>query len=90
MSRLLRRLAEQSHTREKKLFSRSLLRSAKILLQNRAIECNAMRTSFRMVVSEKHAAQGHEKLRKRPSLNYKSAALDQLSYAGTAPYESCS
>jgi hypothetical protein len=35
-----------------------------------------------MVSSEKHTAQRHEKLRKNSLLNYKSAALNQLSYAG--------
>ena len=55
-------------------FSRSLLRSAKFLQQNCAIPRNAVRTSLPLVSSEKHAAQHPEKLRKKPSLNYKSAA----------------
>jgi hypothetical protein len=37
---------------------------------------------------EKYSAQTPEKLRKKSCLNYKSAALDQLSYAGAARYES--
>jgi len=45
------------------------------LLQNSAILRNAVRTSLPLVSSEKHAAQYPEKLRKKPSLNYKSAAL---------------
>jgi hypothetical protein len=47
----------------------------KFLLQNRAILRNALRTSLPLVSSKKHAAQRPEKLRKKPSLNYKSAAL---------------
>jgi hypothetical protein len=35
-----------------------------------------------MLSCEKHAVQRREKLRKYFSLNYKSAALNQLSYAG--------
>jgi len=45
------------------------------LLQNRAIPRKAVRTSLPLVISEKHAAQHSEKLRKPFSLNYKSAAL---------------
>jgi len=52
------------------------------LLQNRAILRNGLPTSLPLVSSEKHAAQHPEKLRKNPSLNYESAALNQLSYAG--------
>jgi hypothetical protein len=55
------------------------------LLQNCAILRNAAQISLPLVTSEKHAAQHSEKLRKPFSLNHKSAALDQLSYAG-APY----
>jgi hypothetical protein len=55
-------------------FSRCFLRSEKFLLQNYAISRNAVRTSLPSVSSEKHAAQHLEKLRKRPVLNYKSAA----------------
>ena len=56
-------------------FSRSLLRSKNFWLQNRAILRNAVRTTLPLASSEKHAAQHPEKLRKKPSLNYKSAAL---------------
>src|SRR5262249_61780318 len=63
-------------------FHGRFLRSDKILLQNSAILRNAVRTSLPLVSSEKHAAQYPEKLRKKLSLNYKSAALNQLSYAG--------
>jgi hypothetical protein len=38
--------------------------------------------------NEKHSMQRSEKLRNSLGLNYKSAALNQLSYAGAAPYES--
>jgi Kelch motif len=44
-------------------FSRSVLWSAKVLLQKRAILCNAVRTSFPLISSEIHAAQGPEKLK---------------------------
>ena len=56
-------------------FSRSLLRSAKILLQNRAILRNAGRITLPLLGSGKQAAQHLEKLRKSPSLNYESPAL---------------
>jgi len=56
-------------------FSRSFLRSDKFLLQDPAILRNAARNSLALVSSEKHAAQNPEKQRKKPSLNYKSAAL---------------
>jgi hypothetical protein len=48
-----------------------------------------VRTTLPLANSQKHAAQHPEKLRKKPSLNYKSAALDQLSYAGVSRYQSC-
>jgi hypothetical protein len=61
---------EQSHARAPGTrFSRSLLRSAKFLLENRAALRNAMRTNLPLVSSEKHAAQPPEKLRKSFSLN---------------------
>ncbi|PYS68903.1 MAG: hypothetical protein DMF73_15880 [Acidobacteria bacterium] len=76
-------ISEQFHARARDPhFSRSLLRCANFLLQNCAIQRNAMRISLVLLSSEKHAAQCREKLRKSFSLNYKSAALDQLSYAG--------
>ena len=56
-------------------FHGRLLRSAKFLLQNRAILRNGLPTSLPLVSSEKHAAQHPEKLRKNPSLNYESPAL---------------
>ena len=56
-------------------FSRSLLRSKNFWLHNRAILRNAVRTTLPLANSEKHAAQHPEKLRKKPSLNYNSAAL---------------
>ena len=59
-------------------FSRSLLRSPKFLPQNRTILCNAVRTNSLLVSSKKHAAQRPEKLRQKPSLNYKLAALPTL------------
>jgi len=46
-----------------------------------------MRTSLPLVSSEKHAAQHAEKLRKKPSLNYKSAALP-TELCRRCPYES--
>jgi hypothetical protein len=45
------------------------------LLKNRAILRSAVQTSLPLISSEKHAAQHPEKLREKPSLNYKSAAL---------------
>jgi hypothetical protein len=62
--------------------SRSFLRSAKISLQKRATLRNAARISLPLVSSELHAAQHPDKLRKSLSLNYKTAALNQLSHAG--------
>jgi len=63
-------------------FLRSLLRSDNFLLQNRAILRNAARINLPLVSSEKHAGQPQGKQRKKPSLIYESAALNQLSYAG--------
>jgi len=59
-------------TRAWPCFSRSLLRCADFLLQNRAIWWNAVRISLLLVRSEKHAAQRGEKLRKNSLGNYKS------------------
>jgi len=81
-------ISEQFHARARPYFSRSLLRCANFLLQNCAIQRNATRISLVLLSSEKHAAQRREKLRKSFSLNYKSAALNQLSYAGILIYES--
>ena len=36
-----------------------------------------------------NAVQSSEMMRNSLGLNYKSAALNQLSYAGATPYESC-
>jgi len=47
-----------------------------------------MLTSLPLVSSEKHAAQRPEKLRKKLSLNYKSAALP-AELCRRPPYESC-
>ena len=52
------------------LFSRLLLRSVNFLLQNCAIQRNAMRISLLWIRSEKHAVQRREKLRKSFSLNH--------------------
>jgi hypothetical protein len=62
--------------------TRSLLRSAKFLPQNRAILRNPVRIEIAETPSVSNAAQACENVRKNPGLNYKSAALDQLSYAG--------
>ena len=71
--RITRRLFS---TRTRDLFlSRSLLRSIDFLLQNCAIQRNAVRIALALLSSEKHAARRREKLRKHRSLNYKSAAL---------------
>jgi hypothetical protein len=37
----------------------------------------------------RNSAQASENPRKNSLLNYKSAALNQLRYAGISPYESC-
>jgi hypothetical protein len=49
--------------------SRSLLRSGKDLVQNRAILRKAARISFALASSEKQAAQHLERLRKNSALN---------------------
>jgi hypothetical protein len=59
-----------------------------VAYRRRAVVRSAVQTSLSLVSFEKHAAQHPEKLRKKPSLNYKSAALNQLSYADAASYES--
>jgi len=71
------------------LFSRSFLRSDKFWLQNSAIPWNAARIGFVPSTYEKQAVQSSETLRNSLGLNYKSAALNQLSYAGVSPDESC-
>jgi hypothetical protein len=64
------------------IFLRSVLRSGKILLQKCAILRNAARVSLAMIISEKHAVQSGETIRNSLGLNYKSTALNRLSYAG--------
>jgi hypothetical protein len=60
-------------------FSRSFLRSAKILLQNLAILRNAARMRNRCTPSVRNGVQRSETLHNSLGLNYKSAALSQLS-----------
>ena len=55
--------------------SRSLLRCAKIFVQNCAIQRNVAQNKLVRVTYEKHAVQMREKLRKNSLGNYKSAAL---------------
>jgi len=55
-------------------------------VQNSATLRNAVRTGLPLAGSEKHAAQRPEKLRKKPCLNYKSAALSGRT-AGCKHYE---
>ena len=73
---LKKTLSARSHA---KLFCSGFLgrflRSKDFSLQNGAILRNAVRTSLPLVSPEKHAAQHPEKLRKKPSLNYETAAL---------------
>ena len=77
-----RLLGPAARERESPFFSRSLLRCANFLPQNYATQRKAARISLAGISSGKHAAQHREKLRKPSSLNYKPAALNQLSYAG--------
>ena len=65
-------------------FLRSFLRSAKILLQNGATLSNALRMLNRQIPSVGNTVQSSEMIRNSLGLNYKSAALDQLSYAGVS------
>jgi len=71
------------------IFLRSVLRSGKILMRNRATLRNALRKRNYELPSVSNDMQSSETLRNSLGLNYKSAALDQLSYAGVSPYESC-
>ena len=64
------------------VFSRSFLRSAKILLQNGATLRNTLRILNRHIPRVGNAVQSSEMRRNSLGLNYKSAALNQLSYAG--------
>ena len=63
-------------------FHGRFLLSGNILMQNCAIPRNALQNGFVRLADEKHAAQRRENLRKNSGLNYKSATLNQLSYAG--------
>ena len=56
-------------------------------MQNRAILRNALRKRNDELPSVSNDMQSSETLRNSLGLNYKSAALDQLSYAGAAPYQ---
>jgi hypothetical protein len=55
------------------------------LLQNYAILRNTPRTLNRQMLSVGNAMQINEIMRNSLGLNYKSAALNQLSYAGVPP-----
>jgi len=57
-------------------------------MQNRATLRKALRKRNYQLPSVNNDMQSSETLRNSLGVNYKSAALDQLSYAGTAPYES--
>src|SRR5207302_2968490 len=69
-------------------FLRSVLRSSKILMQNSAILRNAVRKQNYELPGVSNDMQSSETLSNSLGLNYKSAALHQLSYAGIFPYES--
>jgi hypothetical protein len=58
-------------------------------VQNRAILRNALRKRNEELPSVSNDMQSSETLRNSLGLNYKSAALNQLSYVGVPPYESC-
>ena len=68
--------------------SRWLLRRADFLLQNCAILRRALQRELVRFTYEKRAMQRCEKTHNSLGLNYKSAALNQLSYAGIPTYES--
>jgi hypothetical protein len=63
-------------------FLRSVLRSGKILLQNGAILGNTLRILNRQIPGASNAVQNSETMGNSLGVNYKSAALNQLSYAG--------
>src|SRR5262249_20692866 len=67
-------------------FLRSVLRSEENLLQNCAILRNALRKRSDELPSVSNDMQSSETLRNSLGLNYKSAALNQLSYARRSPY----
>jgi hypothetical protein len=58
------------------------------LTQNRATLRNALRNRNYELPGVSNDMQSSETLRNSLDLNYKSAALNQLSYAGAARYES--
>src|SRR5204863_107941 len=60
-------------------------RTANFLLQNYAILRNTPRTLNRQILSVGNAMQINEMMRNSLGLNYKSAALNPLSYAGVPP-----
>jgi hypothetical protein len=70
------------------MFHGRFLRLDNFLLQNCATQRRASQISLLSAGSEKQTAQHCENLRNSLGLNYKSAALNQLSYAGISPYES--
>jgi hypothetical protein len=73
--------------KEKPGFSRSFLRSAKILLQNDAILCNAARMLNRRIRSVGNAVQSSEMMRNSLGLNYESPALTAELQARMLNYE---
>jgi hypothetical protein len=81
-SSLLRLGTRSAPAREGARFSRSLVRSDKILLQNGAILRNTLRMLNRQTPSVGNAVQSSETMRNSLGVNYKSAALNQLSYVG--------
>jgi hypothetical protein len=81
------RVLEQFRTRARTLFLRSVLRSSKILLQNRAIVRNSLRKRNYELPCVSNDMQPHENLWKPLSLNYKSAALPAELYR-RFPYQS--
>ena len=68
---------------KRRIFLRSLSTVArKILLQSCAILPHTVRTGLNIFPYEKHAMRRNENPRNSLGSNYKSAALDQLGYAG--------
>jgi hypothetical protein len=64
------------------IFLRSVLRSGKVLMRNRATLRNTLRKRNYELSSVSNDMQSSETLRNSLGLNYKSAAPNQLSYAG--------
>src|SRR5262245_31513514 len=69
-------------------FSRSLLLSAKFLLQKCAILCNAVRTSLLLVGSEKPRCATSWKAPRKALFELQISCSNQLGYAGATHYES--